>query len=124
MHFNPETRMVTPDRRKGLIIVKKEDELTHFQWKDRKSGEIETDLIVFPDDAIFRKVEESNGRVYLLDFKTSDQKLFFWMQEPDAEKDAELAKKVNEGINGTSSSDSLTLSNLLKSQTSLEEGTT
>lgn len=124
MHFNADTRMVTPDTRKGLVLVKKEDDLTHFQWKDRKSGEIEIDLIVFPDDAIFRKVEESKGRVYLLEFKTSDQKYFFWMQESDSEKDTDLMNKVNEGLNGTSSSSSSLSGLLSNSQTLIEEGTT
>ena len=40
-------------------------------------------------------MKEAQGRVLLLDFKTSDRKLFFWMQEPSADKDDEFLEKVN-----------------------------
>lgn len=102
MHFNSDTKMVTPDSRKGTIIVKKDDEeLTHFIWRDRKTGQAEIDLTIFPEDAIFRKIEESKGRVYLLEFKTTSEKRFFWMQETETEKDQEYLIKVNDGLNGT-----------------------
>merc|ERR1712130_594102 len=31
--------------------------------------------------------------------KTSNKRMFFWMQEPKADKDEELCKKVNENLN-------------------------
>ncbi len=47
-----------------------------------------------------RRVNEcKTGRVYLLEFKTSDQKLFFWMQESKEDKDQEYADKINQYIN-------------------------
>ena len=30
----------------------------HFQWKDRTTGTIEDDLIIFPEEATFYKVEK------------------------------------------------------------------
>lgn len=36
--------------------------------------------------------------MYVLDFKTSDRKLFFWMQEPSGEKDKENVEKLNKII--------------------------
>jgi hypothetical protein len=90
------SKMVRPDKRRGLVQVKKgNDDLIHFVWKDRTTGQVEHDLILFPDDAVIRKVKEAQGRVLLLDFKTSDRKLFFWMQEPSAEKDDEYLEKMN-----------------------------
>jgi len=90
------SKMVRPDKRRGLVQVKKgNDDLIHFVWKDRTTGQVEHDLILFPDDAVIRKVKEAQGRVLLLDFKTSDRKLFFWMQEPTAEKDDEYLEKMN-----------------------------
>jgi hypothetical protein len=93
--------MVHPDKRKGLIYVhQSDDSLMHFCWKDRTSGTVEDDLIVFPDDIEFVSVKEcTTGRVFLLKFKTSSRKLFFWMQEPKADKDEEHCRKVNELLN-------------------------
>lgn len=90
--------MVKPDTRRGLLYMKVEDELLHFCWKDRKTNAVEDDLILF-GDAEFLKCKQSNERVYVLKFKSSDQRLFFWLQEPKTDKDDELVAKVNNLIN-------------------------
>lgn len=39
------------------------------------------DLIIFPDDCEFKHVPQcKTGRVYLLRFKSSSKKFFFWLQ--------------------------------------------
>ena len=71
------------------------------------------DLIIFPDDVEFKAVPAcTTGRVFVLKFKTSNKRMFFWMQvcmlchlpnfshhavtqEPKADKDEELCKKVS-----------------------------
>lgn len=74
--------------------------MTHFCWKDRTSGNVEDDLIIFPDDCEFKKVDQcKDGRVFLLKFKSSNRKLFFWLQEPTNDKDEEYCRKVNELLN-------------------------
>lgn len=75
-------KMVEPDKRKGfLYLYQSDDSLIHFCWKDRTTGVVEDDLIIFPDDCEFVKVSQcTTGRVYVLKFKTSSRKLFFWMQ--------------------------------------------
>lgn len=79
--------------------------MTHFCWKDRTSGNVEDDLIIFPDDCEFKKVDEcKDGRVFLLRFKSSNRKLFFWLQEPNNEKDDEYCRRVNELLNNPPSS--------------------
>ena len=35
-----------------------DDDLMHFKWKDRTSGTVEDDLIIFPDDIDFLKVDQ------------------------------------------------------------------
>jgi len=94
-----EGKMVRPDKRKGLVQLRQsEDGLIHFIWKERVSGQTENDLIIFPDDAVFRKVKESNGRVYLLEFKNSSKRLFFWMQDLSDEKDDQRVTDINKYI--------------------------
>lgn len=67
---------------------------------DRKNNQTEDDLIIFPEDAEWLKVAEcTTGRAYVLKFKSSSQRLFFWLQEPSADKDEELAKNINDYLN-------------------------
>ncbi|KAJ2550095.1 hypothetical protein IWW49_003517 [Coemansia sp. RSA 1797] len=97
-----ETNWVRPDPRAGLCFVKKEDdELLRFCWKERSSNAlVEEELIVFPGDVSLEKVTQSSGRVYVLKFKSSSQRLFFWLQEADATRDAQLINSVNDVLGG------------------------
>ncbi|XP_059836749.1 proteasomal ubiquitin receptor ADRM1 isoform X1 [Hypanus sabinus] len=92
---------VTPDKRKGQVYIQQtDDSLIHFCWKDRTAGTVEDDLIIFPDDCEFKRVAQcTTGRVYVLKFKAGSKRLFFWMQEPKADKDEEFCRKVNEYLN-------------------------
>ncbi|XP_066558415.1 proteasomal ubiquitin receptor ADRM1 [Amia ocellicauda] len=92
---------VTPDKRKGLVYIQQtDDSLIHFCWKDRTSGNVDDDLIIFPDDCEFKRVSQcTTGRVYVLKFKAGSKRLFFWMQEPKSDKDEEYCRKVNEYLN-------------------------
>merc|ERR1711981_161928 len=82
------------------MVEQGDDQLIHFKWKDRTTSTIEDDLIIFPDDVEFKKVPQcTTGRVFILKFKNSTRKLFFWMQEPKDEKDDEFCKKVNDYLN-------------------------
>ncbi|XP_057814391.1 26S proteasome regulatory subunit RPN13 [Cryptomeria japonica] len=95
-----EGTRVMPDTRKGLVRVAKGDEgLLHFQWLNRTTNVAELDQIIFPDEAVFEKVQESSGRVYILKFKDDDRKFFFWMQEPKADGDSHICDSVNYFIN-------------------------
>lgn len=94
-------KMVHPDKRKGSVYVhQSDDSLMHLCWKDRTTGAVEDDLIIFPEDAEFKKVTQcTTGRVYVLKFKSSSRRCFYWMQEPKSDKDDELVRKVNEFLN-------------------------
>lgn len=74
--------MVYPDTRKGLLYVyQSDDSLMHFCWQDRTTGIVEDDLIIFPDDCEYAKIPQcTTGRAYLLKFKSSNKKFFFWLQ--------------------------------------------
>jgi len=96
-------KTVKPDKKKGRIVLftSEDDQLMHFQWSDRESNDVTLDLIFF-NDAYFQKITRcTTGDVYLLRFTSSDQKHFFWIQEPKAEGNAELIKKFNEAVNAT-----------------------
>ena len=76
-----QSNTVVADTRKGYIQLVNEDELLHFQWKERSASSAEDDLIIFPEDAKFVPVTEATeGRVYMLRFESSKAKHFFWMQ--------------------------------------------
>uniref|UniRef100_A0AAQ5ZVW2 Proteasomal ubiquitin receptor ADRM1 n=1 Tax=Amphiprion ocellaris TaxID=80972 RepID=A0AAQ5ZVW2_AMPOC len=92
---------VTPDKRKGTVYIQQSDDsLIHFCWKDRTTGNVDDDLIIFPDDCEFKRVSQcTTGRVYVLKFKAGSKRLFFWMQEPKTDKDDEYCRKVNEYLN-------------------------
>lgn len=93
-------RMVTADKKKGKVVLMtaEDEQLMHFQWWDREKNEAAVDLIVI-NDAYLELIEKcKTGRVYLLRFTSSEKKLFFWMQEPKADKDADFVKTFNETI--------------------------
>ncbi|KAJ8770275.1 hypothetical protein K2173_012745 [Erythroxylum novogranatense] len=95
-----EGKRVIPDTRKGLVrIGRGEEGLVHFLWLDRGKNVVEDDQIIFPDEAVFEKVNQAAGRVYILKFNTDDRKFFFWMQEPKEEDDWQLCSSVNYFIN-------------------------
>ncbi|OSD07188.1 adhesion regulating molecule [Trametes coccinea BRFM310] len=91
------TNFVDADPTKGAILLQNgEDGLLHFIWKNRSTNEIEEDLILFPGDATFAKVEQSSwGRTYVLKFSSSNQRHFFWMQDADSSRDEEFVGNVN-----------------------------
>ncbi|KAG5014603.1 hypothetical protein JHK82_020284 [Glycine max] len=95
-----EEKRVVPDTRKGLVrIARGEEGLVHFQWLDRTQNVVEDDQIIFPNEAIFEKVNQTSGRVYILKFNSDDRKFFFWMQESNADDDSQLCSSVNDYIN-------------------------
>jgi hypothetical protein len=58
------------------------------------------DLIIFPDDIEYKRVKQcTTGRAFILKFKSSSRKFFFWMQEPKTDKDEENCSKVNSLLN-------------------------
>ena len=79
--MNYDGKMVTPDRRKGLIrVVEDASGMKQFQWCDVDTKNPIEQFYVFPDDAKFEKVKQSKDRVYLLEMKGTQQRYFYWMQ--------------------------------------------
>ncbi|MCO5580302.1 hypothetical protein L7F22_034168 [Adiantum nelumboides] len=69
------------------------------QWRDRSQEFPEDDILIFPYEANFVKVQQSGGRVYLLKFKHDDRKNFFWMQEPNEKQDLGICTTVDYFLN-------------------------
>ena len=79
-------RMVKPERRKGIIRVTKDPQgMIQFNFMDAETKNKIDSLYVFPGDAKFEKVKQSKDRVYLLEFSSTRQRFFYWMQEDDKE---------------------------------------
>lgn len=78
------TNFVDANPTKGAIVLSNgEDGLLHFTWKDRATGALGEDLILFPGDATFEKVAQApGGRTYVLRFESSDQKHFVSRPDP------------------------------------------
>ena len=74
--------------------------MTQFQWCDAETKNPIDSLYVFPGDAKFEKVKQSKDRVYILEFLSTQQRLFYWFQEEDKEKDQDLARSVHCHLNG------------------------
>ncbi|CAO3563893.1 unnamed protein product [Mortierella alpina] len=95
-----DTHTVKPDPAKGLVYMDEEDGLMHFYWKNRTTNTLDDDLILFPGDAELVTVPEcTTGRVVMLKFKSSSQKLFFWLQEANTDRDAIILQQANALIN-------------------------
>ncbi|XP_046450178.1 proteasomal ubiquitin receptor ADRM1-like [Daphnia pulex] len=93
--------IIHPDKRKGLVYVhQSSDSLIHFCWKDRQSGNVEDDWIIFPYECEFVRVPQcTTGRVFFSKFKFFNMKLIFGMQEPNTDQDETYSQKVNEYLN-------------------------
>ncbi|XP_034486721.1 proteasomal ubiquitin receptor ADRM1 homolog [Drosophila innubila] len=99
--------MVEPDERKGLLYLYRDrDESLHFCWKDRKANKIELDILALPGSLEFRRVEScKTGRIYVLKFRRSSNRMFFWMQDPRFDLDDDLCARVNELLKANTDSD-------------------
>ncbi|KAG0078144.1 adhesion regulating molecule 1, partial [Podila epicladia] len=83
-----------------LVYMDEEDGLMHFYWKNRDTNTVDDDLILFPGDAELVTVPQcTTGRVLVLQFKSSSQKLFFWLQEANADRDQIILQQANALIN-------------------------
>ena len=77
-------RIVKPDRRKGLIrIIKDAQGVKIFQWCDAETKTPIDTLYAFPGDCKFEKVKQSDDRVYLLEYRSTQQRHFYYLQNED-----------------------------------------
>ena len=69
--------LITADTRRGNISLMKNpnDGLLHFTWTDRDTNSTEDDRMLFPDEAVWKKVKSGRegDRVFMLKLKSSNQ---------------------------------------------------
>ncbi|EGC38442.1 hypothetical protein DICPUDRAFT_148855 [Dictyostelium purpureum] len=89
-------KTVTSDNRKGFLKFNVTgDGLILVSWRPRDSSAYEDEFYFAPGELKFVKVEAcKTGRMYYLNFSDSNHKEFFWLQEPDASKDAKIEKAI------------------------------
>ena len=64
------TKFVDADPTKGAIVLSNSDgSLLHFAWKERATGTLGEDLILFPSDAILEKVTQAPGGRTVREFR-------------------------------------------------------
>jgi 26S proteasome regulatory subunit N13 len=71
-------KMCTPDRRKGIIVIKKEQGYCQFEWQDATTKQAIEQMMIFEGDCSFAKVKQSEDRVYVLTFKDTKKRNFYW----------------------------------------------
>eukprot|EP00501_MAST-03F_sp_TOSAG23-6_P000046 GSMAST32.ASY1.ANO1.47.1 assembled CDS len=97
---------VVSDHTKGFVFMERDvSGLMHLKWCERDSLTVAPgdDQVVIAGDQTFKKVETgvASDRVYLLQYKNSSRRFFYWMQEPDSTKDEANVKKLCELIGQT-----------------------
>lgn len=81
------------DKRKGELLVARDGEgMVHVQWRDRATGALAFDRVVFPGDVTFKRIASPGGAkdciVELRYVAGAQQRFFFWLQEPKADGNA------------------------------------
>ncbi|KAK9889812.1 hypothetical protein WA026_007183 [Henosepilachna vigintioctopunctata] len=85
----------------------------HFCWRDRLTDEVVDDLIIFPGECTYSRVQEcTTGRVYVLKFNNSQLRLFYWLQEPKTDKDDVHCRRINQILNSPNTSTQGTFTSL------------
>lgn len=99
MTRDDSTGTVTADPRKGLVQVTVEESILHFKWKDRTTNTLEDDLMIFPEEATFKRIDKvKDGRVFVLEFTGGGREMFFWLQEPKTDRDEIIRTALNDYI--------------------------
>ena len=84
-----------------MTLTKENDGVMHFRWTNRTSNTVVDDLIVFPEDVTFKRVNtgRNDDRVYMLKWRIGDRRILFWMQDKDSTQDTTNCTKINTHIN-------------------------
>eukprot|EP01132_Coremiostelium_polycephalum_P002535 gene2535-3138_t len=89
-------RQVVSDSKKGFLKISiTPDDLICVQWRNRDSATPVDEYFFVPGDLSFNKVSGCRtGRMYYLSFSGTNQKEFFWLQEPLVTEDAKIEEAI------------------------------
>ncbi len=92
---------VKPDKKKGEVKLTRTksgspegEGLIKFIWQDRLTKEEGENMIIFANEASMTRVKTKNDeeRVWLLQYKNSERRFFFWGQDLEDKDEAEVEK--------------------------------
>ncbi|KAK4688204.1 hypothetical protein P7C73_g1904, partial [Tremellales sp. Uapishka_1] len=93
---SPQENWVDAQPDRGVLQLRTRDDLVHVAWTNQWTGTVETELLVFPGEATFSKVDEDpSGRTHVLKFSSSDQLYFFWYIEAVGGIDEQVTVDIN-----------------------------
>ncbi|CAN6656030.1 hypothetical protein TRVA0_028S01552 [Trichomonascus vanleenenianus] len=112
VEFDEEAKTAIPKKGQGQVTITKNPDdpsLFSFDWEPRGKykqtiADQKEELLLFPGDATWEHVKEcDSGRVFALTFKSSGQRLLFWMQAPNEQgevheltaEDKQIAEKIS-----------------------------
>lgn len=111
--FNPPSKTLSPMPAKGKVTLARyndeETPLLSFLWEARGSSKNDLssesdELTIFPGEAEWLPVTQcTTGRVFVLKFNSSSQRIFFWLQNAPnsatlnelSPADKKIAKRIN-----------------------------
>ncbi|ODQ63140.1 hypothetical protein NADFUDRAFT_11889, partial [Nadsonia fulvescens var. elongata DSM 6958] len=103
VEYDESTHRATPIPGKGKITIKSAgDGMVSLLWTARGKSSTATtiddseELLLFPGDAYWRHVKQcGTGRVIMLKFKSSGDRMMFWLQKPNEDNEDNVENKLD-----------------------------
>lgn len=91
---------ITPQKQKGSLSLYSQGGLVHVRWTDRSNNNVDEEYIVFPEEVTLKKINtgKEGDRVLLLKWNNGNRRLMYWLQDKNADKDAENVTKFNDFV--------------------------
>lgn len=86
-----------PDKGSVRIYVNP-DNLLCWEWNSNDSKKEEEPVVLFSDEWEWIRIPTNKGRVYQLKSKCFEDQMFYWLQDLDQSKEAELESRIKEII--------------------------
>ena len=96
--MNVENGKVKPNSAQGYIkIYLNPDNLLVWEWYNASDESQSSEpFVIFPNDCEWKRIKTSKGRVYQLISQQFETSYYYWLQEPELEKDEELETKIKQ----------------------------